>query len=331
MAKSEISTVKLRVTSAGNLRNFFFLFTILGIGSIVLVRFITLDSLIFQMTLPALVVLLYAVFVYSKGKNIINQDQLGDSVYYLGFILTLVALIFALYDMSGDSTAEAIIPKFAIALTTTVVGIFVRVFMSQFTPAQQDVNEMSERMLSDTALSLKTQLDASTETFKGFVDELSRKTSETLEKNSIELSTFLKENSEEFSQSSKNIIQNINNASDTLVKKSNSLEKTLENLNNTTENFSNSLSSLNSALSQSNPAQEISNLQNVISSMSSSMQSYANDFSKIKDLVSTDLKEIAKNKKEIFKTINDSQAALQKMYNNMANMSDLIVTKLKRK
>ena len=331
MAKSEIPTVKLRVTSADNLRNFFFLFTILGIGSIVLVRTITLDSLIFQMTLPALVVLLYAVFVYSKGKNIINQDQLGDSVYYLGFILTLVALIFALYDMSGDSTAEAIIPKFAIALTTTVVGIFVRVFMSQFAPAQQDVNEMSERMLSDTALSLKTQLDATTETFKGFVDELSRKTSETLEKNSIELSTFLKENTEEFSQSSKNIIQNINNASDTLVKKSNSLEKTLENLNNTTENFSNSLSSLNSALSQSNPAQEISNLQNIISSMNSSMQSYANDISKVKDLVSTDLKEITKNKKEVFKTINDSQAALQKMYNNMANMSDLIVTKLKRK
>ena len=331
MEKSEIPTVKSKVTSAGNLRNFFFLFTILGIGSIVLVRFITLDSLIFQMTLPALVVLLYAVFIYSKGKNIINQDQLGDSVYYLGFILTLVALIFALYDMSEDSTAEAIIPKFAIALTTTVVGIFVRVFMSQFAPAQQDVNEMSERMLSDTALSLKTQLDATTETFKGFVDELSRKTSETLEKNSIELSTFLKENSEEFSQSSKNVIQNINNASDTLVKKSNSLEKTLENLNSTTENFSNSLSSLNSALSQSNPAQEISNLQNVISSMNSSMQSYANDFSKIKDLVSTDLKEITKNKKEIFKTINDSQAALQKMYNNMANMSDLIVTKLKRK
>ena len=50
------------------------------------------------------------------------------------------------------------------------------------------------------------------------------------------------------------------------------------------------------------------------------MQSYAGDFSKIKNLISTDLKEITKNKKEIFKTIDDSQAALQKMYNNMANM-----------
>ena len=331
MAKNEIPSVKLRVTSSSNLRNFFFLFTILGIGSIVFVRNVTLDSLIFQMSLPALVVLLYAVFIYTKGKNVLNQDQLGDSVYYLGFILTLWALILALYDMSENPKAEVIIPKFAIALTTTVVGIFIRVFMSQFVPAQQDVNEMSERMLTDTALSLKTQLDITTETFKGFVDELSRKTSETLEKNSIELSTFLKENSEEFSKSSKKIIQNINSASDTLVEKSNLLEKTLENLNSTTENFSNSLSSLNSALSQSNPAQEISNLQNVISSMSNSMQSYAGDFSKIKNLISTDLKEITKNKKEIFKTIDDSQAALQKMYNNMANMSDLIVTKLKRK
>ena len=78
-------------------------------------------------------------------------------------------------------------------------------------------------------------------------------------------------------------------------------------------------------------AKEISNLQDVINSMSESMQSYASDFSKIRELVSTDLKEISANKKEIFKTIGESQEALQKMYNNMASMSDLIVSKLKRK
>ena len=76
---------------------------------------------------------------------------------------------------------------------------------------------------------------------------------------------------------------------------------------------------------------EISNLQDVINSMSDSMQSYASDFSKIRELVSTDLKEISANKKEIFKAIEDSQEALQKMYNNMASMSDLLVSKLKRK
>ena len=75
----------------------------------------------------------------------------------------------------------------------------------------------------------------------------------------------------------------------------------------------------------------VTNLQDVINSMSESMQSYAGDFSKIRELVSTDLKEISANKKEIFKTIGESQEALQKMYNNMASMSDLIVSKLKRK
>ena len=334
MAKEkEIPTVKLRRTSAGNLRNFFFFFTIIGIASIVFVRFFfTSSNLLFmQMAIPALVVLFYSVFIFNKGKNVLNQDQLGDSVYYLGFILTLAALILALYDMSENPTAEVIIPKFAIALSTTVVGIFIRVFMSQFTPSQEDINEMSERMLSDTALSLKTQLDVSTDTFKGFVDELSRKTSEALEKNSIELSTFLKENSEEFAKSSKKVIQNINSASDTLIDKSNSLDKALEGLNSTTESFNQNLNALNSALTQSNPAKEISNLQDVINSMSDSMQSYASDFSKIRELVSTDLKEISANKKEIFKAIEDSQEALQKMYNNMASMSDLLVSKLKRK
>jgi|TARA_B110000285_G_scaffold116901_1_gene132499 methyl-accepting chemotaxis protein len=324
MAKNGIPNIKLRRTSAGNLRNFFFLFTIIGIASIFLVRTFTFDSLVFQMTVPGLVIVLYSVLIFQKGKNVLSQDQLGDSVYYLGFILTLWALILALYDLSEDPKAEDIISKFAIALVTTVVGIFVRVFMSQFAPAQEDINEMSEKMLSDTALNLKTQLDVTITTFTGLIDELSRKTSETLEKNSLELSTFLKENSEEFSKASKKIINNLNNASDTLIQKSSSLDKTLEGLNNTTENFNENLNALNSALTQNNPAKEISNLQDVFENMSKSMESY-------KEIVTTDLKEISSNKKEIFKSLEESREALQKMYNNMSNMSDLIVSKLKRK
>ena len=130
-----------------------------------------------------------------------------------------------------------------------------------------DTGEMSERMLSDTALSLKTQLDMSTSTFKNLIDEMSRKTSESLEKNSIELTTFLKENSEEFAKSSKKVISNINLASDTLVKKTSDLDKTLENLNKTTESFNENLNTLNSALTQNNPAREISNLQDVFDNM----------------------------------------------------------------
>ena len=324
MAKNGIPNIKLRRTSAGNLRNFFFLFTIIGIASIFLVRTFTFDSLVFQMTVPGLVIILYSVLIFQKGNNVLSQDQLGDSVYYLGFILTLWALILALYDLSEDPKAEDIISKFAIALVTTVVGIFVRVFMSQFAPAQEDINEMSEKMLSDTALNLKTQLDVTITTFTGLIDELSRKTSETLEKNSLELSTFLKENSEEFSKASKKIINNLNNASDTLIQKSSSLDKTLEGLNNTTENFNENLNALNSALTQNNPAKEISNLQDVFENMSKSMESY-------KEIVTTDLKEISSNKKEIFKSLEESREALQKMYNNMSNMSDLIVSKLKQK
>jgi flagellar motor component MotA len=324
MAKNGIPNIKLRRTSAGNLRNFFFLFTIIGIASIFLVRTFTFDSLVFQMTVPGLVIILYSVLIFQKGNNVLSQDQLGDSVYYLGFILTLWALILALYDLSEDPKAEDIISKFAIALVTTVVGIFVRVFMSQFAPAQEDINEMSEKMLSDTALNLKTQLDVTITTFTGLIDELSRKTSETLEKNSLELSTFLKENSEEFSKASKRIINNLNNASDTLIQKSSSLDKTLEGLNNTTENFNENLNALNSALTQNNPAKEISNLQDVFENMSKSMESY-------KEIVTTDLKEISSNKKEIFKSLEESREALQKMYNNMSNMSDLIVSKLKQK
>ena len=58
--------------------------------------------------------------------------------------------------------------------------------------------------------------------------------------------------------------------------------------------------------------------------MTKSMEAY-------KDIVSSDIKEISSNKKEIFKSLEESREALQKMYSNMSNMSDLIVSKLKQK
>ena len=113
MAKNEVPTVKLRRTSAGNLRNFFFIFTVIGVASIVIVRGFQ-DSLLLQMALPGLVVLFYAIFIFNKGRNVLNLDQLGDSVYYLGFILTLAALILALM-IYPIIQRRRYIPKFAIA------------------------------------------------------------------------------------------------------------------------------------------------------------------------------------------------------------------------
>ena len=157
MAKEkEIPTTKVRKVFSGNLRNFFMFFTILGAASIYFVRIVTLNSLFFQMAVPSLVVIFYAIFIFNKGKNVLNQDQLGDSVYYLGFLITLIALIFALFDMSKDLSAEVIIPKFAIALVTTVVGIFIRIYASQFAPSQEDINEMSEKMLGKRFLHEET-------------------------------------------------------------------------------------------------------------------------------------------------------------------------------
>ena len=63
--------------------------------------------------------------------------------------------------MSKDLTAGIIIPKFGIALVTTVVGIGIRVYVTQFVPTQEDVSEITEKQLTDTASNLKTHLDVS--------------------------------------------------------------------------------------------------------------------------------------------------------------------------
>ena len=59
---------------------------------------------------------------------------------------------------AGDSTRLA--HQFALALTTTIVGLVARMLVSGFTPRQEEAIDQAERALAEASLRLSEQLDA---------------------------------------------------------------------------------------------------------------------------------------------------------------------------
>ena len=87
----------------------------------------------------AVMLVFYAIFAWAGGRIRIESETIGDNCYYLGFLFTLASLSYTLYqvvDSSGASSASISIPEvisgFGIALSSTIVGVFLRVLMMQF-------------------------------------------------------------------------------------------------------------------------------------------------------------------------------------------------------
>ena len=77
------------------------------------------------------VMMVYIAFCGSRPYPI-HADIIGDNIYYLGFLFTLVSLAYTLYKFtSTDNEIDQIIKNFGIALSTTLIGVVGRVYFNQ--------------------------------------------------------------------------------------------------------------------------------------------------------------------------------------------------------
>ena len=155
--------------------------------------------------MPFFIMLCYIAFCGTRA------DIIGDNIYYLGFLLTLVSLAYTLYKFtSADAEIDQIIKNFGIALSTTLIGVVGRVYFNQ-THLESDDDENSvgnvleqEQMLqirlNERAGNLITQIDVLSselmELKKKTIDHVQETTEQSLAQFSIRLQTM----SEQFSQ-----------------------------------------------------------------------------------------------------------------------------------
>ncbi len=91
---------------------------------------------------------LYTWVGYLFSRNTLFLEQFGDSVYYLGFLLTLVALVISLYFYQGGDTLKSglLISNFSLALLTTIFGLSVRIYINNF---KVDIRSAETHMMTE--------------------------------------------------------------------------------------------------------------------------------------------------------------------------------------
>ncbi len=105
---------------------------LLGIGSSLTLRVGELPAWLPALTSGAVVVS-YAAIAFASGRARLEPDQTGDNAYYLGFVLTLTSLAWTLYELGPKSAGmEHVISGFGVALSSTIVGVIVRVILLQY-------------------------------------------------------------------------------------------------------------------------------------------------------------------------------------------------------
>lgn len=155
----------------------------------------------------------YAALALVTKHYRIREDKVGDNLYYLGFLYTLVSLSYALwiYDPEGSGATD-IITNFGIAIFTTIIGLAGRVFFNQMREDPLEYEREARQSLAQATNELRAQLaDVCIE-----MSNFKRKTFQIMEEGVTDISNStratLAENVERFATTSNEVIENIRTA-----------------------------------------------------------------------------------------------------------------------
>src|SRR3989339_1785829 len=117
--------------------------------------------------LSVIPMVLYGHWVYRQfGRGLDTDENLADSVYFLGFVFTLSSLLVSQISfltkagmpaVNHDKLIADAIGNFGIALVTTLVGIFIRMLMMQGR-GSQDAEEDLEVAFGDLSDEIRLTL-----------------------------------------------------------------------------------------------------------------------------------------------------------------------------
>lgn len=111
-----------------------------------------LDGLAFVVSLLGM--LTYGFLGYKVAEELGLRDQFADSIYYLGFLFTLVALALALVALGNDTKIDVdkFVFRFGLALSTTALGLLSRVYLSNFQiEPEENIKEVAKKLQEASA------------------------------------------------------------------------------------------------------------------------------------------------------------------------------------
>ena len=182
-----------------------------------------------RILIPCILLAVYACMVWLIRKFKLTSEQAGDNCYYLGFIFTLVSLAFALYDFVVGGDRILIVQDFGIALSTTIVGLLLRVLFSQSRLDPEHVEFAAREALAKSARELRNELHRVVIDFNSFRRYYQQSLNDSLRENKKLIGEFQSQYSEHQQQTteqwSRNITKTLENFADHTQQLSDAIEK----------------------------------------------------------------------------------------------------------
>lgn len=144
----------------------------LFIGAIVLGTFLIVISDFsaqFKIVFMSAIMVIYTFLIVKNTSIEITTEQKADSIYYLGFILTIIAMLNTLLNLEVDNITDVfdkVVKDFGLALITTVIGLAFRIIWLQLQSENiSDGEETMREQLLNEAQELQTQTQRITGAF----------------------------------------------------------------------------------------------------------------------------------------------------------------------
>ena len=257
-------------------------FFLVGIIVIWLLKQSTSDAInIVLVLLPAAILVFYAVLSKFLPGFKIRDDQNGDNCYYLGFLYTLVSLAatFYYYHQTGindEARINSAIQSFGIAVSSTIVGVALRVFFHQIRIDPEEIENATRIELSNAARRVLKEMNATVMAFSSFrtttqqqiaegIEEIGKSTKESVKNTTDTIAEMLndvsepiKENSKILSRESKKITEIIQSLTDVMTEVQINLSQLKvphEMIDEKLTPFTNEISNLANKLSESSELQ----------------------------------------------------------------------------
>ncbi|WP_298829413.1 hypothetical protein [uncultured Piscinibacter sp.] len=145
----------------------------------------------FSFVFPMVVMGLYVVLGLKRRDTDVSDEKFADSCYYLGFIFTISAIIFSLFDLPNIGTKmQDIAVRFGAAMVSTVVGLCVRVYLVSFRKDAADAIKEAEDGIVDASHRLREQMVLANERLRDFHSAVDVATKETVERVRQQLETL---------------------------------------------------------------------------------------------------------------------------------------------
>ena len=111
-------------------------------------------------------------------RELLTNEQFADSNYYLGFLFTLVSLASSLYILSSGSMEGGLLTRligqFGVSISTTIVGLSLRIYLLSFSPNIGSNIESFNLMIMEKLQMLNDHIGHSidqTKTFSNVIDD----------------------------------------------------------------------------------------------------------------------------------------------------------------